>query len=102
NAYVTYESEYIESIWWTLKRIWERKLLYKGHKVVPWCTRCGTALSSHELAQGYKEAIDQSVYVKFKLRPDQRIKNLKIGESVYILSWTTTPWTLPGNVALAV
>ncbi len=102
NAYVTYAPEYIESIWWTLKRIWERKLLYKGHKVVPWCTRCGTALSSHELAQGYKETVDQSVYLKFKLRPDQKIKNLKTGEQTYILSWTTTPWTLPGNVGLAV
>ncbi len=102
NAYVTYTSDYIESIWWTLKRIWERKLLYKGHKVVPWCARCGTALSTHELAQGYKEITDQSVYVKFKLRSGQKIKNLRIDASAYILSWTTTPWTLPGNVALAV
>ena len=66
NAYITYTPEYIESIWWTLAQIAKRKLLYKGHKVVPWCTRCGTALSSHELAQGYKETIDQSVYIKFK------------------------------------
>ena len=102
NAYITYSSDYIESIWWTLKQIANRKLLYKGHKVVPWCVRCGTSLSSHELAQGYKETTDQSVYLKFKLRPDQKIKNLRIGDSVYILSWTTTPWTLPGNVALAV
>ncbi len=102
NAYITYTSDYIESIWWTLKRIWERKLLYRGNKVVPWCARCGTALSSHELAQGYKETTDQSVYLRFKLLQNQKIKNLKVGDSAYILSWTTTPWTLPGNVALAV
>ncbi|MEK7086819.1 MAG: class I tRNA ligase family protein, partial [Patescibacteria group bacterium] len=85
------ENSYIETLWWILKRLWEKKLLYKGNKVVPWCTRCGTALSSHELAQGYKEVADKSVYLKFKIKPN-----------VYILSWTTTPWTLPGNIALAV
>ena len=104
NAYVTYAPEYIESIWWTLAEISRRGLLYKGHKVVPWCTRCGTALSSHELAQGYKEVSDRSVYVKFKLKPGQKIGNhtIKPDDKIYILSWTTTPWTLPGNVALAV
>jgi isoleucyl-tRNA synthetase len=102
NAYITYEPEYIETIWWTLAEISKRKLLYKGHKVVPWCTRCGTALSSHELAQGYKETVDTSVYVKFKLNPGQKFGAYSAGESAYILSWTTTPWTLPGNVALAV
>jgi isoleucyl-tRNA synthetase len=102
NAYVTYAPEYIETIWWTLSEIWKRKLLYKGHKVVPWCTRCGTALSSHELAQGYKETTDNSVYVKFKLKPGQRFGEYTTKDMAYVLSWTTTPWTLPGNVALAV
>ncbi len=102
NAYVTYRTQYIESIWAILKRIWERKLLFKGHKVVPWCTRCGTSLSSHELAQGYKEVEDASVYVKFKLHPGQKIESHTTDGHTYILSWTTTPWTLPGNVALAV
>ncbi|HUZ92516.1 MAG TPA: class I tRNA ligase family protein [Candidatus Paceibacterota bacterium] len=104
NAYVTYEPEYIETLWWTLQKIWQNKLLYKGHKVVPWCTRCGTALSSHELAQGYKETTDNSVYVKFKLKSGQKIGDhtIKSKDKIYILSWTTTPWTLPGNVALAV
>ncbi len=104
NAYVTYAPEYIESIWWSLSRLAKRDLLYKGHKVVPWCTRCGTALSSHELAQGYQEVTDTSVYVKFKLKPGQKIGShvIQPSDTIYILSWTTTPWTLPGNVALAV
>jgi isoleucyl-tRNA synthetase len=102
NAYVTYEPEYVESLWWTISQISKRKLLYKGFKVVPWCTRDGTSLSSHELAQGYKEVSDTSVYVKFKLKSGQKIGNFTINDKTYILSWTTTPWTLPGNVALAV
>ncbi|MEK9180225.1 MAG: class I tRNA ligase family protein [Patescibacteria group bacterium] len=103
NAYVTYEPEYIETLWWTLAQIAKRGLLYKGHKVVPWCTRCGTALSSHELALGYKETEDNSVYVKFKIKKGQKIsKDFVTDDKTYILSWTTTPWTLPGNVALAV
>jgi isoleucyl-tRNA synthetase len=107
NAYVTYAPEYIESIWWTLAQISKRNvggesLLFKGHKVVPWCTRCGTALSSHELAQGYKEVVDKSVYVKFHLKPNQTFGKYTTKDSAYILSWTTTPWTLPGNVALAI
>jgi isoleucyl-tRNA synthetase len=102
NAYVTYAPEYIETIWWTLAQLWKRKLLYKGHKVVPWCTRCGTALSSHELALGYQEVTDQAAYVKFKLKPGQKIGNWTTSDRSYVLSWTTTPWTLPGNVALAV
>lgn len=102
NAYVTYENEYIESLWHILKKLSDKKLLFRGHKVVPWCTRCGTALSSHELAQGYKEVKDQSAYVKFKLKPGQKIGNWETGDRSYILAWTTTPWTLPGNVALAV
>jgi isoleucyl-tRNA synthetase len=102
NAYVTYEPEYIESIWWTLSQIAKRKLLYKGHKVVPWCTRCGTSLSSHELAQGYKEVTDNSVYIKFQLKPGQKFGKYITKSPAYVLSWTTTPWTLPGNLALAV
>ncbi|MFA5134360.1 MAG: isoleucine--tRNA ligase [Patescibacteria group bacterium] len=93
RPYVTYENDYVESLWWVIKQVWDRGLLYKGHKVVPHCPRCGTALSSHEVAQGYKSVKDNSVYLKFKV----------LGEDdTYILSWTTTPWTLPGNVALAV
>ncbi|MEK7547103.1 MAG: class I tRNA ligase family protein [Patescibacteria group bacterium] len=111
NAYITCSSDYIETLWWVLARIWKRGLLKKAHKVVPWCPRCGTALSSHELAQGYKEVEDTSVYVKFKLKPGQKIAlrqaqgkaiSFTTDDKTYVLSWTTTPWTLPGNVALAV
>ncbi|HYC79673.1 MAG TPA: class I tRNA ligase family protein [Candidatus Binatia bacterium] len=93
NPYVTYHNKFIESVWSILKEAWDKELVYLGHKVVPYCTRCGTALSSHEVAQGYQTVKDNSVYVKFKLKGQ---------EDTYILSWTTTPWTLPGNVALAV
>lgn len=94
TAYVTYRNEYIESLWWILKQFWDRDMLFLGHKVVPYCPRCGTPLSSHELSLGYKEGtIDPSVYVKFRIRD---------AENSYFLAWTTTPWTLPGNVALAV
>lgn len=93
NPYVTYHNPYIESVWSVLKKVDDQKLLYKDYKVVPWCPRCGTALSSHELAQGYQDVKDLSVYVKFKV----------VGQdNTYILAWTTTPWTLPGNVGLAV
>ena len=93
DPYVTYHDTYIESEWWALKKIWEKGLLYKGHKVVPYCPRCGTALSSHEVAQGYKDVKEVSVYAKFPV----------VGkENEYILAWTTTPWTLPSNVALVV
>ncbi|MDE2399420.1 MAG: class I tRNA ligase family protein [Patescibacteria group bacterium] len=93
NPYITYDNEYIESVWNIVKKVEEQNLLYKDYKVVPWCPRCGTALSSHELAQGYEEIKDLSIYVKFKI----------VGvENGYFLAWTTTPWTLPGNVALAV
>ncbi len=102
NAYITCSSDYVETLWWILARISKRGLLYKAHKVVPWCPRCGTALSSHELAQGYKEVEDQSVYVKFKLKKGQKIGKFTTDDKTFILSWTTTPWTLPGNVALAV
>lgn len=93
DPYVTLTNEYIESVWWILKRFWEMGLLYEDYKVVPYCPRCGTPLSSHELAQGYATAEDPSVYVEFPLRDEP---------GTYFLVWTTTPWTLPGNVALAV
>lgn len=93
NAYVTFTNDYIESVWWVLKELWGKDLLYKGHKVVPYCARCGTPLSSHEVNLGYKDVKDPSVFVRFPLR-DQ--------SGVYFLVWTTTPWTLPANVALAV
>jgi isoleucyl-tRNA synthetase len=93
SPYITYHNTYIESVWWILKQIWDKDLIYLGHKVLPYCPRCGTALSSHEVALGYKKVTDTSVYVKFKVNEQ---------ENTYILSWTTTPWTLPGNVALAV
>lgn len=103
NPYVTYENDYMESLWWIFSEVEKKKLLYKGHKVVPWCTRCGTALSSHELALGYKETEDTSVYIKFKVKKGEKIgKSFVADNATYILSWTTTPWTLPGNVALAV
>jgi isoleucyl-tRNA synthetase len=102
DPYITYENSYIESVWNILKTVWDKKLLYKGHKVVPWCPRCGTGLSSHELALGYKEVEDTSVYLKFKLKPGQKFGKHETEDSAYILSWTTTPWTLPGNIALAV
>ncbi|MBI5732465.1 class I tRNA ligase family protein [Candidatus Jorgensenbacteria bacterium] len=102
NPYITYENEYIETLWHIFKQVYKRKLLYKGHKVVPWCTRCGTALSSHELALGYKEVTENSVYLKFKLKKGQKIGKFVIDDKTFVLSWTTTPWTLPGNVALAV
>ena len=91
NPYVTYHDDYIESEWWALKEIHKKGLLYKGHKIVPYCPRCGTALSSHEVAQGYKDVKQLTAFVKFK------VKN---AENTYILAWTTTPWTLPSNVAL--
>lgn len=96
NPYITYNNKYIESVWWILQQIWKKKLLYKDYKVVPYCPRCGTALSSHEVAQGYEEVTDMSVYVKFRIQEGNSLTNR------YLLAWTTTPWTLPGNVALAV
>ncbi|MDD2534596.1 MAG: isoleucine--tRNA ligase [Eubacteriales bacterium] len=93
DPYITYDNNYIESEWWALKRIWEKKLLYKGYKIVPYCPRCGTALSSHEVAQGYHDVKDTSVFVRFAVenKPD-----------TYFAAWTTTPWTLPSNVGLCV
>ena len=92
NPYVTYDNDFIESEWWALKQIWEKGLLYKGFKIVPYCPRCGTPLSSHEVAQGYKDVKERSAIAKFKVKD----------EDAYILAWTTTPWTLPSNVALCV
>ena len=92
DPYVTYDDDFIESEWWALKQIWDKKLLYKGFKIVPYCPRCGTPLSSHEVAQGYKSVKERSAIVRFKV----------VGEDAYFLAWTTTPWTLPSNVALCV
>ena len=93
NPYITYDNNYIESEWWALKKIWDMGLLYKGHKVVPYCPRCGTSLSSHEVAQGYKDITEKTIYVKFKVKDTA---------DTYLMAWTTTPWTLPSNVALTV
>ncbi len=93
HPYVTLDTPYIESVWWILKQVWDKGLLYEDFKIVPYCTRCGTALSSHEVAAGYDEVTDRSVYLKFPV----------VGqEKTFLLAWTTTPWTLPGNVALAI
>ncbi|MFC1598706.1 isoleucine--tRNA ligase [Patescibacteria group bacterium] len=102
DPYITYEPQYIESLWWIIKQIWDKGLLYKGFKVVPHCSRCGTSLSTHEVSQGYKEVEENSVYLKFKVKKGQKLHDQKIHENTYIMSWTTTPWTLPGNVGLAV
>jgi isoleucyl-tRNA synthetase len=93
NAYVTYEPKYIESVWAIIKKIWDKNLLVKDYKIVPFCVRCGTPISSHEVAQGYETVTDKSVIIKFKVKEKT---------DTYLLAWTTTPWTLPGNVALAV
>ncbi|MFA5926386.1 MAG: isoleucine--tRNA ligase [Parcubacteria group bacterium] len=104
NPYVTYENEYIESVWWVFAQIWKTKgkdgksLVYRGSKVLPYCYRCGTGLSSHEVAQGYQTVKDNSIFLKFKAKKDGKII---MDENTYFLVWTTTPWTLPGNVALA-
>ena len=93
NPYITYENDYIESGWWALRQIWDKGLIYQGHKVVPYCPRCGTALSSHEVAQGYEDITEASIYVRFAVE----------GEAdTYLTAWTTTPWTLPSNLALCV
>lgn len=93
DPYITYENNYIESVWWALNEIWKKKLLYKGHKVVPYCPRCGTPLSSHEVAQGYKDVKERSAMVKFRAKDE---------ENTFYLAWTTTPWTLPSNLGLVV
>lgn len=102
DPYITYKNSYIETLWNIIKAIWDKKLLYLAHKVVPFCARCGTSLSSHEVAQGYKKVKDKSVYLKFKLKSEQKAGDYKLNKNTYVLAWTTTPWTLPGNVALAV
>lgn len=93
NPYITYDDNYIESVWWALKQMWDKNLLFKGHKIMPYCPRCGTALSSHEVAQGYKDVKESTAFVKFKVKNE---------ENKYFLAWTTTPWTLPSNVALTI
>ena len=108
HPYVTYDNRYIESVWWQLAQVAKlkddqgRDMLYRGRKIVPYCYRCGTALSSHEVAQGYQTVKDNSVYVKFKAIPGQKIGDFTTDNQTYFIAWTTTPWTLPGNVALAV
>ncbi len=108
DRYITYDPKFMESIWWAIKTIsgrndeQDRPLLYQGHKVLPFCTRCGTALSSHEVAQGYKEVTDTSAYVKFAVKEGQKIQDRELPRDSFFVAWTTTPWTLPGNVALAV
>ena len=97
HPYITYETPYIESLWWAIKEFSKKKLLYRDFKVVPWCTRCETALSTHELGLGYKAVKDRSVWIRFRVKSDE-----KRWANTSILSWTTTPWTLPGNVALAI
>ncbi|MCJ7811513.1 MAG: isoleucine--tRNA ligase, partial [Dehalococcoidia bacterium] len=113
HAYVTLNNDYIESVWWAIKQMWDRGLVYQGYKVTPHCPRCGTSLSSHEVAQGYQDDVeDPSVYIKFKIVLSS-LKGTKVrdqlrqlvtasGKPAYLLAWTTTPWTLPGNTALAV
>ena len=95
NPYVTYHNDYIESVWWALKELWNKDLLYEGHKVMPYCPRCGTALSSHEVAQGYNDVKDLTCVAQFKVEEGQGFD-----KDTYILAWTTTPWTLPSNLAL--
>ncbi|HEX8685360.1 MAG TPA: class I tRNA ligase family protein, partial [Pyrinomonadaceae bacterium] len=97
DAYRTLDATYVESVWWALRTMWDKDLLYEGHKVVPYCARCGTALSSHEVAQGYKDVEDPSVYVKFPVRGHGPLQ-----EGDQLLIWTTTPWTLVSNAAVAV
>ena len=107
DAYFTYSNRYVESVWWALKTLYEKKLLYEGHKSQPFCARCGTTLSSHEVAQNYKEVDDPSIWVLFPVRPGQRLKTVAGGELVtadglHLLAWTTTPWTMPGHAGMAV
>jgi len=100
NPYITYTPEYIETVWWILKQISKKGLLYQDYKVVPYCPRCGTPLSSHEVAQGYKRIKEPAIYVKFKIQ-NSKLK-IKSSDNIYLLVWTTTPWTLPANVAIAI
>ena len=99
KAYMTMSNDYIETVWWAIKQLWDKGLIYQGYRVTPHCPRCGTSLSSHEVALGYEDADDPSVYIKFKVA---KASGLPSDKPVYLLAWTTTPWTLPGNTALAV
>ncbi len=99
KAYMTMNNDYIETVWWAIKQMWDKGLIYQGYRVTPHCPRCGTSLSSHEVALGYEDADDPSVYIKFKVAKSSKLPSDK---PVYLLAWTTTPWTLPGNTALAV
>ncbi|UCH42723.1 MAG: isoleucine--tRNA ligase [Dehalococcoidales bacterium] len=102
HAYITMDNSYIESVWWAIKQMWDKGLVYIGYRVTPHCPRCDTSLSSHEVAQGYQENVeDPSIYIKFKVIEDRR-SVLPVDKPAYLLAWTTTPWTLPGNTALAV
>ncbi|MCK4362557.1 MAG: isoleucine--tRNA ligase, partial [Dehalococcoidia bacterium] len=110
HPYITLDNDYIESCWWVIKRLWDKGLIYQGYKVTPHCPRCGTSLSSHEVALGYEETDDPSVWIKFKVVPSpisesegqKRLYELSRDKLTYLLAWTTTPWTLPGNTAIAV
>ncbi len=101
NAYKTMDNTYIESVWWALKQMWDKGFIYQGYRVTPHCPRCGTSLSSHEVALGYEDAEDPSVYIKFKVL-GKSLGNFPLNKPAYFLAWTTTPWTLPGNTALAI
>ena len=101
HPYVTYHNDYIESVWWAVKQMWDKGLIYQGHKVMPYCPRCGTALSSHEVAQGYKDVNDITCIAKFKVA-NENTNVINGNENKYILAWTTTPWTLPSNLALCI
>ena len=117
HPYITYENDYVESLWWIIKQLWDKNLVYQGHRVTPHCPRCGTSLSSHEVALGYRDAEDPSIYIRFRLSSDTQ--NEKAAEALkklgwdsqkgvwtadvpHVLAWTTTPWTLTGNIALAI
>ena len=107
NPYFTYTNEYVESVWWALSELWRKELLYRGHKIQPYCARCGTTLSSHEVAQNYKDTEDPSVWIKFPARANQKLKtvdggSVEVGPELSMVAWTTTPWTLIAHVALVV
>src|SRR6185369_9255674 len=102
DAYFTYTNDYIESVWWALKELWTKNLLIESYKIQPYCARCGTTLSSHEVAQNYKVAQDPSIWTLFRLRPGQAIATLDggsfpVGDGVFLVAWTTTPWTTLAN-----
>ena len=102
DPYIASDPLYMESLWWIIKQAYEKDLLYEGYKVVPYCPRCGTGLSSHEVALGYQTIKEDSVFVKFRIKDANKLIKIQANEAVFLLAWTTTPWTLPGNVALAV